>query len=456
MPDHLHDDDVDILSNPIDAVRVVEREANHILERDRWLGGINSRVYEWGISTTPSGLRTLEYIQRPTANEERRERECYFCPAVATEMKGRLPLCAACLKKHSLPCDNCGTLHISDHYQILHHFADKKPKRYCDQCDATTCRVCGCGGLLQEMKTVRGMVYCPPCYQIQRESLRALGGTPTVLFPTTRLIGVEIEAVNGVVEPLDMFQNSLSNSFDLHHDGSLRGDTTIELVTKPFGGDKFEQTLKKVLSVLRRTGWSTNKSCGLHVHFDADDIAQHPKYLSRIMHTYQVFEPFLYSLLRESRKDNRYCYSISRINYRRLIELLATGGEIEQSEVDRSLYQKWDNARELFHKKLDKYAESNTENSVDLHYFGVNLHSVNYRKTLEIRYHHGTLEENIIACWVSLNLHMIEYCMQHYVYREVEKYRVQPITLAAVTKLFNLPEQVQEYVSAQQAASIKR
>lgn len=95
----------------------------------------------------------------------------------------------------------------------------------------------------------------------------------------TRTIGCELEVFFPDRTTFELYRNSRperSSAITLAHDGSIRGGPNtqgLEVRTSPLSGERAESNIRKVCETLVSHGASTNKSCGLHVHVDAREIA---------------------------------------------------------------------------------------------------------------------------------------------------------------------------------------
>jgi hypothetical protein len=84
-----------------------------------------------------------------------------------------------------------------------------------------------------------------------------------------RPFGVEFE-VNLLNKGRDILRDMLDRAFRLVHDGSVNNG--IEVVTPILGGKLGESSVRDICKALEKVKAGTDKTCGLHVHFDAADF----------------------------------------------------------------------------------------------------------------------------------------------------------------------------------------
>jgi hypothetical protein len=94
--------------------------------------------------------------------------------------------------------------------------------------------------------------------------------------------GIEIEAFNvgmsqlatalraaGINVEVENYNHTNRNHWKIVTDGSIQGERAFELVSPVLKGEAGIAQVKKVCDVLESIGAKVNKSCGMHVHFDA-------------------------------------------------------------------------------------------------------------------------------------------------------------------------------------------
>lgn len=179
-----------------------------------------------------------------------------------------------------------------------------------------------------------------------------------------RRYGVEIECI-------DASDSSYSNNtaFQSKYDSSVASGG-CEFVSPILCGDKGFEELRKMCKILSSNYADTNDSCGLHIHIDLTDFDDSD--LARLFYFVQLLEPIARKFVPNSRNRNEFCNS-----------------SIEGMDFET----KYENG---FFKGLQRYS-------------AYNFQSYNFRKTLEIRLHQGTIDYDEIRNWVSLHLAIVDY-----------------------------------------------
>jgi len=149
----------------------------------------------------------------------------------------------------------------------------------CNLCDyiERNERICQCQTMLNETpadsNTIKHRKFNKKCRTFISQK-----GEFGKIIRSSRKFGVEIELFHQKRKPLLRLYDMLSKDFGLDHDGSIldengnRHPNEIEVVTPPMSGLRGEEGLKKVLEQINDKGFETNESCGLHVHFSADEF----------------------------------------------------------------------------------------------------------------------------------------------------------------------------------------
>lgn len=163
-------------------------------------------------------------------------------------------------------------------------------------------------------------------------------------------------------------------------DGSCGYEIVSPVLVGIFGLDE----IKKVCDVLKALGCKVDKTCGLHVHVDANDF--NVTQIAKIIAAYARNEKFFDSLVPESRRknNNRYCQSV--------IDLMGLDAEGKKNFSH-------DPIRVFSHRVGDRY-------------YKINPHSYPRHGSLEFRQHSGTISAEKICNWVVLLVGFVEatYC----------------------------------------------
>ena len=176
---------------------------------------------------------------------------------------------------------------------------------------------------------------------------------------STNYIGVEIECMMN--EDREEFNDSLvkaglSKHCKLVSDASIHREEDdpeyrIE-VTVIAKQSEYKSILKRVLNTINKAGGKVNKSCGLHVHFDMRNRDPEQSY-----YKFYNMQSILRKLTPESRRSNQYCKP-SESSFRQQV------------------------------KESRKYS-------------AINVETLGRHNTIEIRMHHGTLDEDVMFNWID-------------------------------------------------------
>jgi hypothetical protein len=149
----------------------------------------------------------------------------------------------------------------------------------------------------------------------------------------------------------------------------------LELVSPILKGQEGMEQLKKVCQAMKMAGARINKTCGLHVHHDAQDFETAE--FKNLIKIYIRFESVIDSLVSKSRRENnnRYCRGLSHINIK----------DVTKATEYFQLY-----------------------NLLESRYRKLNIFSYATHGTVEFRQHQGTIEYEKIANWVKLTQAMVE------------------------------------------------
>lgn len=220
-----------------------------------------------------------------------------------------------------------------------------------------------------------------------------------------RKFGVEIECYGvskrqlcdeinrlGVPCSIEGYNHSTRAHWKIVTDSSIegtRGDE-CEIVSPPLDGIDGLEQLEKVCEALRTCRALINKTCGLHIHFDANTFSL--KTWKNIYKNYINFEPTIDSMMPRSRRgnDNNYCLS---------------------------LLNKFRSKNQAF-SKID--AATNIEGisrAVTLRdrYYKINAESFFRHGTIEFRQHSGTREFSKIKNWILFLHRLMDYSEQGFV-----------------------------------------
>ena len=204
--------------------------------------------------------------------------------------------------------------------------------------------------------------------------------------PFTRRFGIEIEAYGierrvlataltqaGINTANEDYNHCTRSHWKVIGDSSLNGAHAFELVSPILEGQAGLQQLQTVCQVLETLGAKINRTCGLHVHFDAAQLGADQ--VRNVLINYATYEDVIDTFLPASRRNNRYCQSI-----RSLAASLNSCTTIQQ----------------MARQQMDRYEK-------------VNLQSYTRHGSIEFRQHSGTVEFTKIANWVNFLHNLVEF-----------------------------------------------
>lgn len=221
--------------------------------------------------------------------------------------------------------------------------------------------------------------------------------TPSVFqidYTFIRRFGVEIELYgidkNDLISQLqrvninctsENYNHNTRNHWKIVSDSSISGDRGFELVSPVLEGEQGLEDLKKVSDILVQLRAKINKTCGMHIHFDASRMSLET--IKNVVKNYIAYEPIINEFLPESRRNNTYCQTLlfgSNANTTQKINNCTTIRQLQ------SLY--------------------------DSRYYKVNLQAYSRHNTIEFRQHSGTIEFEKIEKWVRFLDGMVKFSEQ--------------------------------------------
>lgn len=173
------------------------------------------------------------------------------------------------------------------------------------------------------------------------------------------------------------YTHARSTSWKIVSDASLRGTGTgMEIVSPPMQGEDALRQIVVVSRVLNEKGATVNRSCGLHVHVEANGmpIGAMRKLAAIYIENENIIDSFMPMSRRAS--NNTYCGSLSRANW----------GSLAQAR----------NAAEI------AQAIAHGNRFVKLNYSAFLRHG-----TVEFRHHSGTVDADKIIKWLMACLRLV-------------------------------------------------
>jgi len=197
--------------------------------------------------------------------------------------------------------------------------------------------------------------------------IEAFGIERDVLLRALRLAGLNCET--------ESYNHTTRNHWKIVSDSSIEGEHSFELVSPILEGISGLEQVQKVSVVLGRLRAKINKSCGLHIHFDAANMDL--KCWKNLILNYANLESVIDSMMPESRRANDYCRTMGIENLKSQIESAQT------IEIAANIFP-------------SRYRKINTQA-----YFR--------QKTVEFRQHSGTIESEKIINWILFLHNLVSY-----------------------------------------------
>ena len=207
--------------------------------------------------------------------------------------------------------------------------------------------------------------------------------------------GIEIEAYGvgritvaeamraaGVNVQIEDYNHNTRRHWKVVTDGSINGEQGFEVVSPILRGAAGIEEVKKVCQALQNCGAKINTTCGLHVHFDANNLSMND--WKNLYKNYITLENEFDSILPMSRRanNNSYCKSLTYKNGSKD----ATYAAIDRAETVAQLSNLVAGGR----------------------YVKVNAESFMRHGTVEFRQHSGTTEFEKISNWVKICGNLID------------------------------------------------
>ncbi len=342
------------------------------------------------------------------AQQEQEQQEnkisCYECSDLFKESKMKvcedMNYCLKCYEEVVYGCECCNyRMHRDNTYNF-------EGTIYCEDCyhDKTfSCENCCEVYSQDDAYNCNDGMYCGDCYEDEDHSdLRE------VVIPFTKELsetynknkfkqfcGVEIETFNDNIEENQFNYNDLCNyGFNQGQDGSLSGNG-MEFSSNAFNGDLLFNKIDKFTNELNKKEYFINAQCGLHIHIGVGNINY--RTLKKILYFYSKYEDLFFSMLPSSRQNNQYCRKIEQeydLSQEKILELKSL------KEICYLVYETKRN-NNIKRRRKEKYGGKR--------YGWLNLHSLLYRGTIEIRNHNGTINKDKIKHWLNIHLTAINF-----------------------------------------------
>lgn len=185
------------------------------------------------------------------------------------------------------------------------------------------------------------------------------------------------------------------STWKVTHDGSVGGPqhSGMEVVSPPLHGPEGLEEACRVADLLKRSGHSVNKSCGMHVHVHVAPLTQSAK--NRLAVDYARQEKIIDSLLPPSRRGakaaNGYACTVANVKTEDIMRV-TTATQLATVMANGGMVRTGRRTRRRFNST--KYVKLN----FTPHYtYG----------TVEFRHHSGTVESQKVRQWVKFCLRMV-------------------------------------------------
>ncbi len=161
-----------------------------------------------------------------------------------------------------------------------------------------------------------------------------------------------------------------------------------EVVTPLLSYEDIE-TLQEIIRKLREGGANANKSCGIHVHVEADK--QDALSLRRLAKFFLARQDLIYEALEVGGRKNRWCKPISKA----LVDKMKNNKNLTMGQLESYWYS---SANDNY------FGTINHSHYNETRYHGLNLHSLFTGKGIEYRLFNGTVHAGKIKAYIQFCL----------------------------------------------------
>lgn len=174
------------------------------------------------------------------------------------------------------------------------------------------------------------------------------------------------------------YNHHVTSVWKLINDASVTngvGDAGMEAVSPILQGEEGYRQLALMLTAITETGGKVDKSCGLHIHHDANDLT--PAQVAKLVGIYVTNQHLMDQLVSRSRRAGqaRYCMPVTTNEHNLIQETLKAGERVHSGLVSR--------------------------------FKTINVMSYPKYGTIEIRQHQGTLNTRKITSWHQMGQAMV-------------------------------------------------
>lgn len=197
----------------------------------------------------------------------------------------------------------------------------------------------------------------------------------------------------------------------------------MEAVSPILQGEEGYRQLATLLTAIVETGGKVDKSCGLHIHHDANDLT--PAQVARLVGLYVSNQHLMDLMVAKSRRAGQayYCQPVTDGEHNRIQETLKGGSHVREGLVTR--------------------------------FKTINVMSYPKYGTVEIRQHQGTLSTAKITAWHKLGQSMVHAAI-HAPEGDAPRFETVPDLLAFLSENGGLPAETVTYLTARTAELNRR
>lgn len=201
-------------------------------------------------------------------------------------------------------------------------------------------------------------------------------GVEIECFGVSRSVLAQALNAAGVPTHSESYNHTTRNHWKIVNDASVQGEAAMELVSPVLQGEAGLAQVEKVCQVLVRLGAKVNKTCGLHVHFDARTLSVNN--WKSLYKNYITLEGEFDAIMPDSRRanNNRFCRSLTFRN----------------------------GSKESTFNAIDRATTVQQLSSLvaGTRYVKLNAESFQRHGTVEFRQHSGTVEFEKIGNWIRI------------------------------------------------------
>lgn len=302
--------------------------------------------------------------------------------------------CLICARTKFNICDCCDN--------IFNKLIKLRGNNVCSNCfknKTFICSLCGKKTLNSESASHKGNIICSDCYyDLHRDfeyiniGEKKVESNKFLNNPNKTYTGVEIECINSSRNKNCFIKKELLKlNFSQGTDASLPENMGVEFRSVPMNGDLLFNSIKNFCKILVEKKYYVNQKCGLHIHLEVD---QELEFLKKIYLFYLKFEEMFFNMLPKSRRNIKYCCKFNKY-YKDSIDDIINVETL--NEFKEMIYETMYYNSEIKKRYNDK------------RYCWINLHSIFYRGTLEVRNHSGTINFSKIINWIIIHQRVLEF-----------------------------------------------